>query len=104
MDSAHGVRFLVEMLNTNKHVGDKPILSTAVMPLEQAQAYLLKNAKTSESRSQFFTQQELELFAVNPPLEPGHKNLANVFVKGLDGKTFVSTTSIPMQLSCTFTD
>ncbi len=89
MDSATGARFLDQiLLNTNQHI-QAPLLSTADMPLDQAQSHLLTNANTRGSRFQYFTEEELELFAVNPPLEPGHIKIAHIFVVGLDGKTFI---------------
>lgn len=58
------------MLNTNQRV-ERPVLSTGDMSLQMIQIYLLKNAKIIISRTQYFTKEELKLFAVNPTLEPG---------------------------------
>ncbi len=59
------------------------------MSLSDAQTKLLENTRTSFNGTQF-TKEELELFAVNPPLISGYKNIKVLFfkvnVRGVDGE------------------
>lgn len=77
-----------------KDVGEIPIDFLVELPLEESQSilastYLLKGAKLGGSRSKY-TQEELELYATNPPLEPS-QNVLNIFINnflGLGGESF----------------
>ena len=84
MDLVNGGRFLLEMLKTNKIVDNVPIQPEGDMPLKMVQEYLLKNAQLHGSRFQYFSKEELNIYAVNPPLEPG-QNILNIRVKELGG-------------------
>ena len=95
MDSAtDAARFVVEVMNTNKHVGDLPTIPAAdvpLLPLQILQSYLLTNAKMGRSKAQYFTPEMLELFAGNPPLELGQKIIPNIVVKNHLGETTTIT-------------
>jgi len=70
---------------------NKPVNSSADIPLEQALGFLLTNAEVSGLPTQYFTEEELELFAVNPSVELGDFYIENLFIKGAgtDGKVLM---------------
>ena len=86
MDSATGASFLLHILNHNELLRERAPPSAYISP-EKARQELLKNANT-ESIKSYFTREELELLAVNPPLEPGHYNIEHTYVQDYGTSTF----------------
>ncbi len=86
MDSTTGATYLAHILNQNEILRERAPKSTDIPPVE-AQKELLKNANTESTKS-YFTKEELELLAVNPPLEPGHYNIEHTYVKDCNTDTY----------------